>query len=475
MSLVPVQRRPIDSGRFVGRVPTDPIAALAGRMRQACASAVDTDEVAAILEASGINDRIAADDYGVPSVFALANKLVEHKFPDAPALQERRFDDGEPSARSVVVDTMVRSVLYLTPLAMGFGAVSEVDGLPAVVTVGTLVVGWGGGQALAYLGYRALAHRGREGAARLLGAGFLGLGAVWCAVLAIAGAASARAIVVAVAQIALFSVGTVTLVTSRARAVLAATVPCWFSTGAVALGLGGRAVAALLVSLALLTGVAFWPAFWPASDKARPSMRRWRAWRTEVGRSLLYGAVGAGQAALLIIVAFDDTTTAHVPPALVPMLVGAPLIELTLVWHQRRIAASRRVLSDRGAFEQRLVRLSAGTLAALAAPIAGGAVIAAAVWSGALPPGAQPVGAAVLLTSVFALCLVLTAHRRAGTAATLVWWPTLLVAGVGYWAPALVHVVPQFTETLAAATLLGAALPGLVVAAFVLRDPESYR
>ena len=112
---------------------------------------------------------------------------------------------------------------------------------------------------------------------------------------------------------------------------------------------------------------------------------------------------------------------------------------------------------------------------ALAVPVIIGAVVAAAVWSGVLPSGIQPVGAAVLLTSVFALCLVLTAHRRAGTAATLVWWPTLLVAGVGYWAPALVHVVPQFTETLAAATLLGAALPGLVVAAFVLRDPESYR
>ncbi|MEV0134785.1 hypothetical protein AB0H83_40795 [Dactylosporangium sp. NPDC050688] len=76
---------------------------------------------------------------------------------------------------------------------------------------------------------------------------------------------------------------------------------------------------------------------------------------------------------------------------------------------------------------------------------------------------------------MYALCLVLAAHGRAGTAALVVWWPTLLVAGVGHWAPALVHVAPTFTETLAVATLLGAGLPGLAVAALVLRDPESYR
>jgi hypothetical protein len=79
------------------------------------------------------------------------------------------------------------------------------------------------------------------------------------------------------------------------------------------------------------------------------------------------------------------------------------------------------------------------------------------------------------LTAIYALCLVLAAHRRAGTAATLVWWPALLVGGVSSWAPALARVAPQFTETLAVATLLGASLPGLAVAAFVLRDPESYR
>ena len=51
----------------------------------------------------------------------------------------------------------------------------------------------------------------------------------------------------------------------------------------------------------------------------------------------------------------------------------------------------------------------------------------------------------------------------------------LLVVGLSSGASALVQVAPRFTETLAAVTLLGASLPGLVLAALVLRDPESYR
>jgi len=286
-------------------------------------------------------------------------------------------------------------------------------------------------------------------------------------------------------------------VTGRVRIVLAWTAPCWLSALAVAAGFGPPAAVALLVALAVLTGAAFRPAFAGGLRTAfagglrtalagglRPVFaggrglrvsraRPLRLSRADLGRALLFGVVGSGQAALLVVVAFGGTAT--VSAGLVPPLIGVPLIELTLVWHQYRVAAARAVLSDRAAFDRRLAQISAGTAAVVALPVLAGAGIALAVWAGAHPPGGQRLASAILLTAVYAICLVLAAHRRVGTAATLVWWPVLLVLAVGSWTPALLHVVPRFADTLAAATLLGAGLPGLVVAALVLRDPESYR
>ncbi|GAA0709393.1 hypothetical protein Drose_03285 [Dactylosporangium roseum] len=472
--VVPAQRRPPLSGaplRSVGRVAADPVAALADRMRDDCVGAVDVDEIAAILEANGINDRVAHRDFGESSVFALAGRVVAHTYDNAETLTYRTAAADGPSTRKAVVDTLVRAFIYLTPLAIGLGASSEVDGVGDLATTGTLLLGWGGGQALSYLGYRALSERGVTAAARLLGTGFTALAALWALVLVQQGA---RAHAVAAVQLALFAVASAALVTNRERIVLAAAAPCWLATAGIAAGVGGPAVAALLCGVVLVVAVAYWPVV--RADRTRTApRRRWRSWRYDIGYAALYGLVGTGQAALLRTVALDGVAPHRLPVEAVPLLVGVPLIELALVWHQRRIAHARAALADRFAFDRQLAGISAGTVAVLGVPVAVGALIAGAVWLGTPPPGGQAIAAAVLLTGVYALCLVLAAHRRAGTAALVVWWPTLLVAGVGHWAPALVHVAPAFTETLAVATLLGAALPGLAVAALVLRDPESYR
>jgi len=479
--VVPMQRRarpaPLDRDeplQFAGPVAADPVAALAAQMREECLGAVDVDEIAAILEANGINDRVASREYGLPSVFALADRVVASAC-DTGDTGDTQVNapvpaDG-PRVRAAIVDTLIRAVIYLTPLAIGLGASSEVDGVPGIARTGTLLLGWGGGQALSYLGYRALSERGRTAAARLLGAGFVALAGLWALVL---WSQDVRAHVVAAVQLALFAVAAVALVTNRERAVLAAAAPCWLATAGIAAGVGDRAVVGLLASVALLLGVAYWPVI--RADRSRRAPRRhWRSWRYDLGYAALYGLVGTGQAALLQTVALDGVAPHRLPAGAVPLLLGVPLIELTLVWHQRRITASRAALADRFAFDRRLASISAGTVAVLGLPVFAGAAIAGAVWFGARPPGGQSLAAAVLLTGVYALCLVLAAHRRAGTAAIVVWWPTLLVSGVGHWAPALVHVAPMFTETLAVATLLGAGLPGLAVAALVLRDPESYR
>ncbi|WP_433214146.1 hypothetical protein ACQP00_03430 [Dactylosporangium sp. CS-047395] len=472
--VVPAQRRARPSEldrpeplRYVGRVATDPVAALADKMRDDCLGAVDIDEIAAILEANGINDRVADREYGEQSVFALAGRVVARTLDAADTQQFRPIPPEGPSAGKVVADTLMRALIYLTPLAIGIGASSEVDGVPALATTGTLILGWGGGQALSYLGYRALSERGRTAAARLLGTGFLALAALWGLVLVGEGS---RAYVVAAVQLALFAVAGVTLVTNRERVVIGAVAPCWVATAGLRFGLP---VGVLLACVAVLVAVAYWPVLRERAAR-RITRRRWRSWRHDVGYAALYGLVGTGQAALLRTVALDGIAPHRVPLEAVPLLLGVPLMELTLVWHQRRIAAARANLADRFAFDRRLGRISAGTVAVLAVPVVVGAAIAGAVWSGLLARG-QSFAAAVLLMAVYALCLVLASHGRAGTAAIVVWWPALLVTGVGHWAPALVHVAPTFTETLAVATLLGAGLPGLAVAALVLRDPESYR
>ncbi|WP_433083000.1 hypothetical protein ACQP1P_03425 [Dactylosporangium sp. CA-052675] len=472
--IVPAQRRARPSEldrpeplRYVGRVATDPVAALADKMRDDCLSAVDIDEIAAILEANGINDRVADREYGAPSVFVLAGRVVARTLDAADTQQIRPVPPEGPGAGRVVADTLLRALIYLTPLVIGLGASSEVDGVPGLATTGTLMLGWGGGQALSYLGYRALSERGRAAAARLLGGGFLALAALWSLVLIGTGA---RAFVVAAVQLALFAVAAVTLVTNRERMVILAVVPCWVATA----GLGrGLSVSWLLACVAVLVGVAYLPVLRERFPR-RVTRRRWRTWRYDIGYAALYGLVGTGQAALLRTVALDGIAPHRVPPAALPLLLGVPLMELTLVWHRRRIASARADLADRFAFDRRLGRISAGTVAVLAVPVVVGAAIAGAVWFGLLARG-QSFAAAVLLMAVYALCLVLASHGRAGTAAIVVWWPALLVTGVGHWAPALVHVAPTFAETLAVATLLGAGLPGLAVAALVLRDPESYR
>jgi hypothetical protein len=459
---------------FIGRAATDPVTALAVRMGPECRAAVDVDEVAALLEASGVNDRLAVREYGTPTVFALATLVLARATAGSVADDEpvEREPAGTRHAVRALTDTVVRALLYLTPLAVGIGTASKVDGLPALAVSGTLIAGWGAGQALSYLGYRRLSDDGAAVATRLLAAGFVGLAVVWTGILMGTGTPWPVGFAVAGMQLVFFASVAVALVTGRERRVLATATLTWLTAAGVALGGGYPAMAALAASLLLLLAVAYLPG-WVAGAGARKRVR-WRAWRGDVPYALRYGAVGTGQAVLLVALGAAGVSLASVWAA-VPLLLGVPLIELTLVWHQRRIASARAALDDRAQFERRLSRVSASTAAVLAIPVAGGGLLASAAWLGKAPAGAIRLAAAVLLVAVYALCLVLAAHRRPGTAATLVWWPALLVGIAGPQAARILAVTPQFADTLAAATLLGAAAPGLVVAAQALRNPESYR
>src|SRR3954454_3253850 len=122
------------------------LSGLAERVRESVSWTVDTDEVAALLESTGMNDRLAHRRYGYSTVFALAREVhAEASVPGVPPPPAR----GQPA---VARDILVRAALYLTPTAVAIGIAPHLGNLPWYATTGLLVAGWGSAQALAYLG-----------------------------------------------------------------------------------------------------------------------------------------------------------------------------------------------------------------------------------------------------------------------------------------------------------------------------------
>jgi hypothetical protein len=318
---------------------------------------------------------------------------------------------------------------------------------------GALIFGWASSQALAFLGYRALGSSGAVAAARVLALGFATATLGWAALMAGFGVTEPRAYAVAAGQLALFAATAVALVTGTERRVLGAAAGVWIAAVAVFAGTGLWIVGA---AVAVLVLVAYGPAVGPGECfRPRP---------VEAATAVAYGAVGAGQAVLFASVVLAGDDMLRVPVAAVPLLIGVPLAELVLVWHQRRVAETRAVLTDRWQYPRRLTRVSLATLAVLAVPVVAGAALTA-LSTGRL-------AAAVLLTSVNALCLVLVAHRRLGLAALLVWWPAVLI-GVLY--RALPGAATGLIDTLVAVVLFAVCVPALGVVAMVLKDRWSYR
>jgi hypothetical protein len=446
---------PVPDGVSIVEAPDDSrYTALRERLTALVRDAVDADEVAAHLEAGGINDRIALSEYGEVSVFALAARLradigVSAGPPSTPVVRTA-------APAELVVATLVRAALYLTPAVVAVGGAEWFTGLPAPAGAGALIFGWATGQALAFLGYRASGSAGPARAARLLAGGF-GVAAVgWAVLMFMLGVTDPWPHVVATGQLALFAATGVALVTGQETRVLVAASTVWFATLALSHGAGLLGLWLLAFGVLVVVAVAFAPALNPAA--------RFRPGPGEAGAALAHGAVGAGQAVLFASVVLAGSDPALVPAAAVPLLVGVPLAELVLIWHQRRVAGTRAALTDRRLYVRRLTRVALATVAVLAVPVVAGSVLTAF--------GTGRFAAAVLLTGVFALCLVLVAHRRLGLAALLVWWPAILV-GVLY--RAIPGAERSLVDMLVAVVLIAVCLPALGVVTMVLRDRWSYR
>lgn len=437
-------------------VPVPPPAVLlAGQMRARLGWAADTDEVAAILESTGINDRVASRDYGHASVFTLAGQVLATVGRPDPAEAPGRL-------RLPVVSAMVRTGLYLTPTVAAIGSAPLLGGLPWYATTGLLVVGWGAAQSLAYLGYCAANEGGRSSAARKLALGFGGLAAVWTTLLVISGA-SLTSYLVSGAQLILFAASTAALVTGTERRTLAVAVGCWIAAGALIAGAGTVAVAALGVSLTAMLVVAYLPAWGSGRSPWRPDLCRYA---TAAG----HGVVGAGQAVLFVLVVLQMAGTVAPVMTSAPLLVAIPLTELMLLWHQRRVADGRARLADRASFRRHLRGVGRGTGLILALPLLAG--VAWAAWASS--SGGWAVTSSTLLAGINAICLVLVAHRRPVSAAVLVWSAGALIAFAAMVVPVVFADAPV-AITKGSVVLLCLYPPALLEAVSAMKDPWSYQ
>jgi hypothetical protein len=436
--------------------PLPATAALHRRLHARLGWAADTDEVAAILESTGINDRVAGRDYGHSSVFTLAAQVraaVARPAPD-PVPQQLRLP---------ALGALVRAGLYLTPTVVAVGCAPLIGSLPWYSTTGLLVVGWGAAQALAYLGYRSANEMNTATAARRLALGFATLAAAWMVLLTTLGA-SPTSFLVSGAQLALFAANTAALVTRAELRTLVAAGGCWVAVGTLAAGARQAGIVILSISLAAMVLVAYLPAWGRGRSVWRPDLRRYA---TAAG----HGAVGAGQAALFILVVLQQAGTVVPAATSAPLLVGVPLTELVLLWHQRRVAYGRVRLTDRTAFRRHLRSVGRTTGLALAAPLVVGTVLALTVAT----PAGWAVTACTLLTGVNAICLILVAHRRSAGAIALVWLGALLIVISGL---ALSILQPAATGTMSQCCSLILILlypPALLAALRAMKDPGSYR
>lgn len=122
--------------------------ALGRELGQACAHATQAEEIAAALEASGVNDDVARDRYGQPSVFACAQALFG-------ALPYREPAPGHARRVPVSWSLAPRGVLYAMPGAALAVAGAELGGVPGAQAAlfASVVFAWGWSQGMASLGY----------------------------------------------------------------------------------------------------------------------------------------------------------------------------------------------------------------------------------------------------------------------------------------------------------------------------------
>lgn len=270
------------------RRSTDPVAALSRRYDDLCRQACDPYEIAAVLEAEGLDDRRARAEFGAASVFELGERLygaVPWR-PEDP--QDRRDPWHLPLWRA-----QLRGVLYAVPAVTAALLPAATDGvagrvLPALGTVVAIAAA----QAVSVLGHLLLG-RGRLDAfagltrAALAVAALLALASSGIAAL-VGGPQPAGLVATLGLQLVLVVAATLLLVPGREALLAAVMLPGALAAAGVVLGLAqvparlGGPVALQEIAVASVVGAAL-----AALLAARPGRRggTFAALRAGLGRA----------------------------------------------------------------------------------------------------------------------------------------------------------------------------------------------
>lgn len=154
----------------------DDVARLSRELNGACTAAVTAHQVAALLEAEGLNDRIVKQRYGRDGVFALAEELYD----EVPLRRDPEPVEPPPVVSEIAevpaAALVMRGPMYLVPLLFFMAASTVFEGA-AMLTAGLLALflGWSWNQGTGALVYR-LIGRGDVPGAKAMALGGLAVG-----------------------------------------------------------------------------------------------------------------------------------------------------------------------------------------------------------------------------------------------------------------------------------------------------------
>jgi hypothetical protein len=404
------------------RISTDPLDELVDRVRPELGHAVDSLQVAAVLESEGFTDRGARVEYGYSDVFALAGEVYRRLGPALPATPSVASPRGRTNWRDSVRQVS-HGPLYVLPSAV-FPAVMAVVGLRSLVLA--LVVasglGWVYAGITAHAAYRLLGF-GRPGAAaRLLQFATIGapvagtaLGAlvVWLA-------GGGPALVAMVACQLAYQLASTVLVFYRQEGRLAiAMVPAFLAGSAYLVAHGtvlrNWAVLAAVLSVAGAFAVALSSTRGRAANDEPPSHALLRA---ESPTLAGVGAYGLCSAVLLLHAEAPYLQSRiDLAVAVAPLILAMGFVE----WRADRFRARAIDLTHRALLPREFVRrvwllLGREMAACLALPAALAGLLLAALWQNGLLSAAGVVltAAHVALAGAYYLAFLLAGQNRFG-------------------------------------------------------------
>jgi hypothetical protein len=418
-----ISQASLDAMRISLPTTFDPLDELVGRVRAKAQGAVDALQVAALLEADGVNDRAARVEYGFGDVFELAEAVYQRL--GGPVQRLRRSRAPVADRRRSIRD-LSHGALYLLPCAL-FPAVLAAIQPRALVTALVLAGGlgwvWAGGTS--WLAFQLLGLADRRATGRLLAfSSLVGLVVATGAGVAIASATGGGRAVMAMvpgtmayqmaSTLLLFYGHELWLATLIAPGAVAGLIYVFVDRALLSWALGSVLICVLV---ALGTAIA----------RALLDGRGAPAKTPTHLRSVLSGQSGT----FVLVLGYAALSAAFLLHAQAPYLlsnldvvvVGVPLIAaMGLVeWRARRFGEQARMMLERVRYPREFVRqvwllLLANVVACwLGVGVGAAAVLGVLGWAGWLSPAGVVMAAAqIAMAGAYFLAFILAGHNRYG-------------------------------------------------------------